>query len=224
MIKLQSTSQAGAQNGVKMLVYGRPGVGKTVLCSTAPRPVILSAESGLLSLRRMNLPFIEVKSMAQLQEAYQWALTSREAANFDTLCLDSLSEIAEVVLESERQRTKDPRKAYWDLQVLFDKIVRDFRDLPRKHVYFSAKQEASKDAVTGATMFGPSMPGNKIGANLPYFFDEVFQLFVGKDPHGKEFRALRTRPDFQSDAKDRSGMLDEIEYPNLTQIIAKIMA
>lgn len=225
MIKLQSTADVGLRNGVKMLVYGGAGAGKTVLCSTAPAPIILSAESGLLSLRRVRLPYIEIKTLQDLIEAYNWCKSSREAAQFATICLDSISEIAEVVLESEKQRQKDPRKAYFELQTILEKIVRDFRDLPGKHVYFSAKMEATKDGNTGAVMYGPSMPGQKIGPSLPYFFDEVFRLFVGKDPtNNQEFRALRTRPDYQSDAKDRSGMLDELEYPDLSRIIAKIMA
>lgn len=222
MIKLQSTNSV-AVNGVKILVYGGPGAGKTVLCSTAPAPIILSAESGLLSLRRFNLPFIEIKTIADLIEAHTWAKSSAQAKQFQTICLDSISEIAEVVLKAEMARNKDPRKAYGEMQVAMTNIIRDFRDLDGKHVYFSAKMERVKDDASGAILFAPLMPGQKTGPAMPYFFDEVFRLFVGKSPEGQEFRALRTRPDFQSDAKDRSGMLDEVEQPNLSHIIAKIM-
>lgn len=46
-IQLQSTSGLHA-NGVKVLVYGKAGAGKTSLIPTLPHPVVLSAEGGLL--------------------------------------------------------------------------------------------------------------------------------------------------------------------------------
>ena len=67
------------------------------------------------------------------------------------------------------------------------------------------------------------MPGAKLGGQLPYLFDEVFRLNIGRTPEGVEYRYLQTRPDFQSDAKDRSGCLDAMEQPNLTAVINKIL-
>ena len=37
-----TTSQANASQGVKVLVYGGAGEGKTMLCATAPRPAIIN--------------------------------------------------------------------------------------------------------------------------------------------------------------------------------------
>ena len=61
-INIQSTNTITA-NGLKVLVYGQAGAGKTTLIKTLPKPLILSAEGGLLSLRKENLPFIEIKNM-----------------------------------------------------------------------------------------------------------------------------------------------------------------
>ena len=48
-INLQSTNTVSARN-LKLLVYGQAGAGKTSLIPTLPKPVILSAEGGLLSI------------------------------------------------------------------------------------------------------------------------------------------------------------------------------
>ena len=92
-----------------------------------------------------------------------------------------------------------------------------------KHIYMSAKQESIKDETAGITLYGPSMPGSKLGGQLPYLFDEVFKLGLGRTTEGVEYRYLQTRPDFQSDAKDRSGTLDAMEQPDLTHIINKVL-
>ena len=91
-INLKSTSGLSA-NGVKMLVYGNAGTGKTSLIPTLPNPVVLSAEGGLLSIQDASLPYVEVNSYETLMEAYKWLTESDEGKAFDSIALDSISEI-----------------------------------------------------------------------------------------------------------------------------------
>jgi len=219
-INLRNTNDV-ATHGVKILVYGQAGAGKTFLIKSLPNPVILSAEGGLLSIKDSNLPFLQIENMQTLKEAYEWATNSDEAKQFESIALDSLSEIAEVVLSAEKVTAKDPRQAYGEMQDQMTKLIRAFRDLPGKHVYFSAKVEKAQDEM-GKLLYYPSMPGNKTGQQLPYFFDEVLALQVGKDQEGTTQRALLTESDGQWVAKDRSGKLSVWEMPDLNNIINKI--
>jgi hypothetical protein len=221
-VKLINSRDAARVNGVKILVYGQAGAGKTRLCATAPNPVIISAESGLLSLREFDLPVIEVSTIADVHEAYKFLAESEEGSQFASVCLDSISEIAEVVLAAEKKATRDPRQAYGALQEQMAELLRAFRDLPGRNVYMSAKIERSKDETTGAMLYAPSMPGQRLGQSLPYLFDEVFALRVEKDTEGRPTRWLQTQADFQYAAKDRSGALDAFEAPDLGAVINKI--
>lgn len=223
-LKFTTTDKASVSNGVKVLVYGGAGMGKTVLCSTAPSPIILSAESGELSLRKMSIPMIEITTVQDLIEAHQWLTMSAEARQFQTVCIDSLSEIAEVVLNNAKRQVKDPRQAYGELIEKMESVIRSFRDLSGKNVYMAAKMEPTKDELTGVVKYGPSMPGSKLGVKLPYFFDEVFRLGINKTPQGENYRFLQTQPDLQYEAKDRSGSLDSMEPPNLAHIFNKILS
>jgi len=219
-INLRSTAGLHA-NGVKVLVYGQAGAGKTSLIKTLPAPLVLSAEGGLLSIADADVPFIEVSSMDTLKEAYQWVLNADEAKHFQSIALDSISEIAEVVLNFEKKNTKDPRAAYGAMQEQMGDIIRGFRDLPGKNVYFSAKLEKTQDEM-GRVLYAPSMPGNKVGQSLPYFFDEVLALRVERDADGNSQRALMCESDGLWQAKDRSGKLAAWEAPDLGEIIKKI--
>jgi hypothetical protein len=207
--------------GVKTLIYGKAGIGKTVLCSTAPSPIILSAERGLLSLRKLHVPYIEVSTMAMLRAALTF-LTSPQGQQFLTICLDSVSEIAEVVLAHELATNTNGQRAYGDMAKEILKLFRDCRDLPR-HVVFTAQMGNYKDGQTGMVMYGPSFPGQQLDQKVPYMFDEMFQLLSFKDAQGADFRVLRTQPDNQNEAKDRSGVLSQWEYPDLNSIFNKIM-
>jgi phage nucleotide-binding protein len=180
--RITNTSAVAAQH-IKVLVHGPSGAGKTRLCATTGgKPLIISAESGLLSLREFNLDVWEIKNYADLAEVFTFL---RADTTYDWVCLDSISEIAEVVLAAEKALTKDPRKAYGEMSDKMVALIRSFRDLP-KNVYMAAKQTKIKDEVTGGIMYGPSAPGQKIAEALPFFFDEVMALHNWKDDEGKQ--------------------------------------
>ena len=215
-IQLKSTGELGNQ-GLKVLVYGQAGCGKTTLSKTLPTPVVLSAEGGLLSLKDDNIPFIEIKSMTDLHEAYEWVSKSKD---YESVVLDSISEIAEVVLSHEKKINKDGRAAYGEMDVQLSEIIRAFRDL-NMHVLMTAKLEKQQDEM-GRMLYFPSLPGNKTAQKLPYFFDEVLALRIEKDEDGKTQRALMCDSDGLWLAKDRSGKLSAWESPDLGEIIAKV--
>lgn len=223
-IKLTTTAQAARDNGLKVLVHGPAGAGKTTLCATTGEPtVIISAEAGLLSLRGHDIPVIEVGSLEDVHDAYRFVAESAEAREFRWVCLDSISEIAEVVLTREKAGAKDPRQAYGALADQMGSLIRAFRDLPGRNVYMSCKQARQQDAA-GATLYFPSLPGQMLGQNVSYFFDFVFALRVERDQNGNVTRWLQTGRDFTHEAKDRSGVLDMFEPPDLGAIARKVRA
>lgn len=231
-LQFTTTSAAVKDKGVKFLIHAPPGYGKTMLCATMPNPCIISAEAGLLSLRPDNqvrvlgaavdIPVIEIATAKDLEDAGAFFATSAHAKDLNP-CLDSLSEIAEVVLAHLKRTCKDPRQAYGEMNERMTAFIRFFRDLPDKHVYFAAKQDVDKDS-DGVMRRGPSMPGKQLATNVGHFFDEVFALDIGELPDAQKtkYRFLRTQPNIQFQAKDRSGALAEIEEPNLSKIINKI--
>ena len=151
-VKIQKTNDLEHQF-LNVLVYGNAGSGKTRLCSTVENGVIISAEGGLLSLREFDIPFIEVASLKDVQNAYEF-LADRTNHSFDWVCIDSLSEVGEVVLANEKLNQKDARKAYGELIDRMTNLIRAFRDLPM-HVYMTAKVEPLKDEL-GVNLWGPS--------------------------------------------------------------------
>lgn len=176
-----------------------------------------------MSLRKFKIPVIEIKTVEDLTEAHRWCSQSAEAKQFATVCIDSISEIGEVVLANAKRQVKDPRQAYGELLEKMMATIKAFRDLQGKHVYMAAKMEPVKDELTGIVRYMASMPGSKLGPQLPYLFDEVFRMGINKTPQGEQYRFLQTQPDLQYDAKDRSGALDPIEPPDLNHVITKIL-
>ena len=223
--KITTTREAAKEQGLKVLVHGPPGAGKTVLCSTTgalDKTLIISAEAGLLSLRDYDIKVAKIETIDDLRDAYR-SLRDDEHP-FEWVCLDSVSEIAEVVLTRQKDANKDARAAYGNLYDIMLDLLKNFRDLPL-NVYMSCKQKREIEKIDEErerTKLVPSLPGRKLTNNISYLFDEVFALRVEKDADGL-YRVLQTQPDGRYEAKDRSGALDLMEPPSLEAIHKKIM-
>lgn len=219
-IVLENTSDVKI-DGVKILVYSEFGGGKTSLIKTLPHKdtVIISAEGGLLPLRDISIRKIEIHSIEDLAEAYA-VVTTGEWSDCKHIAIDSITEIAEVVLAHEKLVNKDPRAAYGNMQETMGKVVRNFRDIEHKTVYMTAQLAKTQDD-TGRMLFAPSMPGQKAGQQLPYKFDLVMALRVETDSEGNRVRALQTESDGIWSAKDRTDRLDFWEPADLGVIIEK---
>lgn len=223
-MKFMTAADAAKISGIKALVYGAPGVGKTTLCGTAPAPLIISCEAGLLPLRdRADIPVVAIHTVDDLTAIFDWLGTQEARQSIKTVCLDSITEIAEVVLAHARSQVKDARQAYAEVMVQMADAIRAFRDLEGYHVLMVAQEEQLRDDM-GLIKAGPSMPGQKLGNKSPYFFDLLLRLGIGQNKDGTTFRYIQTQPTPQAHAKDRSGILAPVEYPDFGAIVEKISA
>lgn len=231
-IKIKTITESVQDNGIKILVHGLAGSGKTVMCGTAGcKTLLISAEGGLLALKgaieNELLPevvndFVDVVEIQGLEDLLEVYKDHARRDEYEWVCLDSISEIAETVLIAELKESKDPRKAYGNLINEMQALLRKFRDLPGKNVLFTCKQQRIVDSDTERSMYVPSMPGSKLHQAIPYMFDEVFALRVEKDDDGEDYRVLQTNRDIRYEAKDRSGKLEMWEDPSLHNLMKKI--
>lgn len=216
MVSITST-RSGVDRKVKIFVYGKPGTKKTLSIATLPNPIIISAENGLLSLRDHDLPVITVTSMQDVYEAYELA----SSGEYDSVAVDSISEIASMLLDAEEPLHKNGMAVYGAVMKKVSKMVRCFRDLPM-HVYMTAKAEKSQDQ-DGKISWSPALPGTKLGPLLQHDFDEVFAARMERAKDGSVFYGFMTQGDNEWTARDRSGALDMWEPQDLGAIINKIL-
>jgi len=220
-IKIKSTKDVHT-NGIKLVVYGASGAGKTRLGATAPNPIYVSAEKGLLSLAHLDLPYIEVHNLEDVKAAYKHCASS----DYETIVIDSLSEVTTTVLDEWRNKLiKDSNTGKIDVRQAYGKVaesmgaeIRKFRDLDGKNVVFIAKEKKITDDLGNVTGYEAYMPGQVLPFDLPYLVDEFLCLQISR----KGERFLQTESDFKRICKDRSGQLNNPERPDLTAIFEKI--
>lgn len=228
--QLQPASQLARRFGVKCLAYGPPGVGKTPLVTTAPSPVLLVTEPGMLSMRNAtNVPAWEAfgsdgePQPSRIDEFFDWLFRSNEAAQFQTAAIDSMSQLAEIYLKDYLKRNKDGRKAYGELS----RKVMEFADglyyKPNLHVYMIAKEVLEEDGNT--PLRRPYFPGKDLNVKIPHLYDLICRVAEAPIPgQPKPVVAIRTKPTYGILARDRLGNLAEYEPPHLGNLFNKCMS
>ena len=194
----------------KVLIYGASGVGKTTLASTAPSPLFLSAESGLLSIAHKSPEFDEIKSTDDLKRVYHALKTGHgDYRKYQTIVIDSISEINEIVKEeilgnANKGNNKDSlsQRDWGDVLRKIIKILREFRDLPY-NVVFIAGESYEKDEDSLFKIL-PGLNG-KAAKEIAHFLDIVAYLEIDKS--GK--RNVITKPNNRVLSKDRSNAIKE---------------
>lgn len=217
-MQIKLTSELSMSNGIKCLIYGASGVGKTTLASTIGGVLVISAEGGTLPLRGFNIPAIEIDNVEGLEKVYNFLAQAQDQWQYQTIIIDSLSELAEVCLIDAKKKTKDGRMTYNIMGEQLIRYLRLFRDLPGRNIVMLAKVGEGVDGMKDA-----SLPGNKLSQKSTYFFDEVFYMGIATDEKVGKYRYLQTIGDERTVAKDRSNTLDTIEPPNLSYIFNKML-
>jgi hypothetical protein len=213
-------------DSVKCVVYAKSGAGKTSLLGTSDesKTLILSAESGLLSLADKDIASIAINRWVDLKVAYSEILKAIKDENFayTTIGIDSLTEVADMLVKylqasPEYSDPKNTFKMWGEYNARITELVKAFRDLPNVNVVFTALVDEVNDG--GMLIKKPLIQGSKAQSMLGSFFDEVLYLSINES-NGE--RQVHTQPTNYFEAKDRSGKLAEIEVPDLSVIFSKI--
>uniref|UniRef100_A0AAU6W009 AAA domain protein n=1 Tax=Pseudomonas phage Pavpe01 TaxID=3138545 RepID=A0AAU6W009_9VIRU len=220
---LRPANQFAQQYGVKMLAYGPPGSGKTPLVNTAPRPVLLSLEPGMLSMRGSQVPTFQADTPAKIAEFFDWVFRSPEANSFDTVAIDSVSHMAEILLKAELPKHKNKLQAYGLMASTAYDHLEGLYYLRNKHTYLIAKQTQAEEE--GVQVKRAYFPGQELNVKVPHLYDLIAQIAKAQiQGFAQPQLAIRCGATFGIHARDRTGKLFELEPPDLTALFNKAMS
>ena len=208
--------------GCKALIYGPAGSAKTPLLNTAPRPLLLATEPGLLSMRGSSIPTYEAYTPAKIDEFFKWFFNSNETKNFDTLGIDSASQIADIYLIDAQKNNKHGLKAYGEMAESTMGHLRTLYYTRYKHTYVVCKEEI-KD-LDGQSMRRPYFPGQVLPISVPHLYDFILRLAKTNVPGVQgETLAFQCQGSYNVLSRNRTGNLSQYEPPNFSQLVEKAM-
>jgi phage nucleotide-binding protein len=216
---------------LSIIVYGPPGVGKTVLAGTAEdslntAPVLIAdIEGGTRSIRkRKNIDVVRIRSTDELVELHRKLATENDGY-YKTCVIDSLTELQKLdmvdIMRELISKRPDldpdvPSQREWGKSIEhMRRIVRGFRDLPMNTI-FTALVIVDKDN-NGNITYTPSLPG-KLKMEISGFVDVVgYMTAIMED--GVSTRRIQFAQTQRVIAKDRTASLgDTVDNPTIPML------
>jgi len=220
MNQLREAREFALKHGVKSLVYGPPGSGKTPIVNTAPSPVFLAVEPGLMSMRGSTVPTWVAPTWVRIKEFFDWFFGSAEVKNFHTLATDSVSQICEIHLRDNPGKTAHGLPRYGKMAEDVGDILHKLYYMEQKHMYLICKQAIEKGENGKKKAY---FPGNDLDIKVPHLFDLIMQIDTFSIPGVGPARAFQCHSSFDSVCRDRSGTLNQFEPPVLADVFNKVM-
>jgi hypothetical protein len=207
--------------GVKAVIFGAAGSGKTPIINTAPRPVLLACEPGLLSMRGSTVPTYQAFTASKIDEFFTWLNKSNEAKSFDTVAVDSISQMADIFLQDAKKNIKHGLQQYGEMAEKTMKHLRDLYFMQYKHTYLISKEEIK--TINNVNFKRPYMPGQLLPIEVPHQFDAILHLAKVPVPQVGETLAFRCVGSYDVLARERTGKAIEFEPPDFGKLVNKIM-
>ncbi len=226
---LKPASTFAKQFGIKIIVYGGPGTKKTPLTNTCPRPVLLACEPGLRSMSNSNVPTWLGYDAKTIDEFFKWFFNSTETKNFDTICIDSISQMAELYLDAALKGTSNSGKkvhglaAYGEMSANTQEKLNGLYYTREKHTYLIAKETMTSDE-NGFRIKRPYFPGQELPVKIPHLYDEIIHIGIHNIPSIGQIHSLQCQPTIDITARDRTGLLDQYEEAHFGKLIQKCMS
>ena len=173
-----------------------------------------------MSLRGSNVPTWEAYSADKVDEFFEWLFKSNEAKKFQTVVVDSISQMAELYLQKALKEVKHGLQAYGTMSTQTLAKLNALYFTKEKHTYLTAKQEIITD---GFSYKRPYFPGKELPVKIPHMYDAILHLDLQNIPGYGTHKAFRCHPAIDVLARDRTSLLSEYEPPHFGNLVKKCM-
>lgn len=214
---------------VRMLIYGASGIGKTVFGSTAPKPLFLAVEEGLLSLSDKKAQYVKIKSLQDMRDILAALKANKlmgpdgKPLEYETIVIDSLTEVQQVVIQNVTGGRQPSMNEWGQFADKMAEILKGFCALD-KHIVFTcleSEKAAEDDDGKEYTRFQPELFG-KLAEKAQAMMDFVGRFYMKTavvNERPTQVRTLTFTITAKWKAKDRSGKMPQFVEPDFSKIV-----
>lgn len=222
-MNITTTGKLATASGVKCIIYGSAGCGKTPLVTTASNALYVAIEHGQVSLQGTNVPAVVAYDLPQFYQFIEWMDKSDEAKQYSTFFIDSASRFCSLVLDEElAKKSKSGEKvngqaAYGEMAKRVLKMFHLLNNMQNRNIVMLAQQDTKPEQSR------PYFEGNEIDTKIPHLFDGVFHLGHHDIPERGLTYSLQMRETSKHFARCRFNAAADYEAANLDYLFNKLL-
>jgi len=199
---------------LKGLIYGQPGIGKTSLALSAPKPLLIDFDNGLRRVaKQYQTDSVQVESYQDLLDI----LTKEDISNYETIVIDTLGKMIDriadwLAISNPKVKQADGQlsmKGWGNVKAEFQRLLK-LLESKNKSVIFIAHEKEEK--VGDEVMKRPDVAGSS-GKDIVKELD-----FMGYMSMKGGKRTIDLAPNEAYYAKNSLGLDSFLEYKTLTGI------
>ena len=181
---------------LKVVIYGKPGTGKTIIASTFPKPLILLdiKESGWVGVKDIKgLDPVNIKDWPSFEEAYWYLQENKDG--YKTVVIDTASALQDLALEYKAKKKNIKlregvkygdvgtmtRKDWGEIASMLKPFITQFRDLDMNVVFLAHEKVFNVEEDDQAEGIDPSV-GPKlmqsVASTMNAAVDIIGQAFI----------------------------------------------
>lgn len=211
MSLIKKSNELNIQSKIKALIYGQPGMGKTTVAISAPKPLLFDFDNGV---HRVNFAHLEGVDTVQI-ESYQNfldVLEQEDLSAYETFVIDTggkaLDTMADYIIQKNPKLGKAngslTLQGYGERKAEFAALVRKITGM-NKHVVFVAHRDTKTDGDD--TRYVPQFGGS----NYDSLVTEL-DLVGYMEANGRE-RTITFDPTSRNDGKNTCNLPAVMKIP-----------
>ncbi len=225
---IKSTADV-ADKRLNILLWGESGTGKTRFMGGAPKPFIIAAEDGVLTLANKEIPYYLLQADEKIYDTVLAIIDDARKKqngfeNIESICVDSLWKLNEMLMDEildDAGIEKPDNYSYWGiLQTRISKIMGALLSLDY-HIIASVGEKVKEDKLTGGLKPVFNFSGS-YADHVAYEFD--FNLYLVAKSRGSRTEYLAySKPENKRTAKSRVELPREIKDLSFDYIRSEVL-
>lgn len=211
MSLIKKSNELNIQNKIKGLIYGQPGMGKTTIALSAPKPLLFDFDNGVHRVNFAHLDGVDTVQVTSYQD-FLTVIDTEDLSAYETLVIDTggkcLDFMSEYIIKNNPKMGKGngalTLQGYGERKGLFSALVKRI-SIMGKHIIFVAHRDTKTEGDD--TRYVPQFGGSSYDS-LVTELDLVGYL----EANGTE-RTITFNPTSRNDGKNTCNLPAMMKIP-----------
>lgn len=211
MSLIKKASELTIQNKIKALIYGQPGMGKTTIALSAPKPLLFDFDNGVHRVNFAHLDGVDTVQISSYQD-FSDVLETEDLSAYETLVIDTggkcLDFMSEFIIKNNPKMGRGngalTLQGYGERKGLFSALVKKI-SIMGKHVIFVAHRDTKTEGDD--TRYVPQFGGSSYDSLVT-----ELDLVGYMEANGRE-RTITFDPTSRNDGKNTCNLPSIMKIP-----------